>query len=66
MLRLNIYLQTQTEWIMGDPWVASPAALNMRTTKVSLPAQPLFCALHPNQHMALEPLNNQRFDFGGV
>lgn len=52
MLRLNIYSQTQTEWIMGDPWMAVPAALNV----ISLPVQPLFRALHPNQ-----PLNNHRF-----
>lgn len=46
---------------MGDPWVAVPAALDMSTTKVNLPAQPLFRALHPNQHMAPQPLNNHRF-----
>ncbi len=44
---------------MGDPWVAVPAALNMSTTKVNLPAQPVFHALHTNQHAALQPLNYQ-------
>lgn len=46
---------------MGDPLGGRASCSQHERHKVNLCAQPLFRAPHPNQHTALQPLNNHRF-----
>lgn len=62
----RIFNQEHRYWIMGDPLVAVPAALNMSATKVNLPAPACFVLVVLISTTAIQPLNNHRFTYEAV